>query len=344
MIRQQAILQVLKMKIITTKSEWLNALKNANYDCYHTWDYHQIAYNNGEGIPYLFIYTKGESKIGLPLLLRKINDVFFDFSSVYGYPGFISYGNSSSDIIDDFLSELKKWCFNNNIVSVFSRLNGLIFNTNLFDLIGETVFVDLTRELDLQWMSYRKNNRNLINKLKKNGYICSWDNSKESLVDFISIYNKTMDSLDASDIYYFNESYYQALMESKDFCVRIYNCYKDSVKVCAGLFVFCDDIVQYHLSGTVSEFKKDAPNRLMLDTVRIDATKEGYKYLHLGGGLGGQRDGLFDFKYSFSKETIDFQILTIITNIDEYLKLSNISLTEFKNNSSSFFPLYRKKD
>ncbi|MGF1834830.1 GNAT family N-acetyltransferase [Photobacterium sanguinicancri] len=332
------------IRVITSELAWKSELEDAYYDWYHTWDYHYLESEKSKSTPYLFIYEHGGAKIALPLLLNEINEKYSDFNSVYGYPGFIVYGDGTEDLIPGFIEELKLWCFKNNIVSVFTRLNSLVLNYKEIEPIGETVVINLERTKDLQRARYRKNNRNLINKLKNSGYSCSWDNSSQSLYDFMDIYNQTMTSLGAAESYYFSEVYFKSLLKSSDFHTRIYNCYFNGVTVCSGIFIFCNDIVQYHLSGTLSEYKHAAPNRLMLDTVRNDATDECYKLFHLGGGIGGRRDGLFDFKYSFSKEAIDFQVLKIITNKEQYSNLSNISLDELKLCEDDFFPLYRKTD
>jgi len=212
------------------------------------------------------------------------------------------------------------------------------------ELAGETVLIDLTLPLDEQRRRYRKNYRNLVNKLIKDDVTCEETNEPEDRIEFVNIYNETMKSLQATDYYFFDQNYYDDLFQSKDFEVKIYSCFQNGQKLCSGLFVFCDDIVQYHLSGTYSDYKNMAPTRLMLDTVRRDATEIGFKKFHLGGGTSGTRDSLFDFKYGFSKQAINFRVLKLITNPEQYSKLSNITVEETINKNDGFFPLYRKKN
>jgi lipid II:glycine glycyltransferase (peptidoglycan interpeptide bridge formation enzyme) len=150
-----------------------------------------------------------------------------------------------------------------------------------------------------------------------------------------------MKDLNAGDYYFFDDAYYDSLINSSDFEVKIYNVWLNEIKVCSGMFVFCDDIVQYHLSGTLPEYKALAPTRMLIDQARKDATALGYKYLHLGGGLGGGRDSLFNFKYGFSKNSIEFYVFKMITNTNAYKKLSYLSETDTIP-ESGYFPLYRK--
>ncbi|MBQ4812034.1 GNAT family N-acetyltransferase [Pseudoalteromonas luteoviolacea] len=335
-----------EFKIITSEEEWNRELQNYRNDWYHTWHYHQMARNSGEGQPMLFVLSCSSGHIALPLLLREIGDEgqHKDLTSVYGYPGFLLSNLSAYSLYDEFLKQLQIWSTDNGVVSIFTRLNSLLCDAKELEhcfFSGETVVVDLSLDAAEQKKRYRKNYRNLIRRLEKEGYTAGWSNSAESLEEFKYIYNETMASLGAGDYYFFNDKYYQELLASKEFDVRIYSVWKNEVRVCAGMFIFCDDIVQYHLSGTLQEYKNEAPTRLLIDKAREDATELGYKHLHLGGGVGGERDSLFNFKYGFSKESIDFSVLKMVTNTKVYKQLSNLcELSDIPD--SGYFPLYRK--
>jgi lipid II:glycine glycyltransferase (peptidoglycan interpeptide bridge formation enzyme) len=282
----------------------------------------------------------------MPLLIRDIQgcEQYRDMTSVYGYPGFLLSSDIAKDLYDSFTEQLNIWSNENGIVSIFSRLNSLLVDaselTGCFPS-GETVVIDLSINEDEQKKRYRKNYRNLLRRLEKDGFKADWSNSKESVDDFKSIYLETMKGLGAGDYYFFDDAYYDDLLKSSGFEVRIYNVWLNEIKVCSGMFVFCDDIVQYHLSGTLQDYKDLAPTRMLIDQARKDATKLGFKYLHLGGGLGGSRDSLFNFKYGFSKDSIEFYVFKMITNIDVYKQLSNLSETDAIP-ESGYFPLYRK--
>ena len=77
---------------------------------------------------------------------------------------------------------------------------------------------------------------------------------------------------------------------------------------------------------------------MLIDQARKDASKLGYKYLHLGGGLGAEKDGLFNFKFGFSKKTINFYLFKMVVDIDTYKKLSNIPVSASIPNTG-YFPL-----
>lgn len=333
-------------KVITTEEEWREELSHYDKDWYHTWDYHQIAFKSDEGSPVLFVLTDGAMRIALPLLVRDIGieSSYKDMTSVYGYPGFLFFNEESYELYDCFIKELKRWSRDNSIVSIFSRLNTLTCKDVELEgqfINGETIVVDLSLSENEQKSLYRKNYRNLIRRLEKDGFTVDWSNEKDSIDDFKRIYKETMESLNASDYYYFDDAYYDFLINSKDFKVRIYNVWLEGVKTCSGIFVFCNNIVQYHLSGTLQAYKDLAPTRMLIDAARKDATKLGYKFLHLGGGVGSGRDNLFNFKYGFSKNPIDFKVFKMVTNVEAYRDLSNLSATDDVS-LSGYFPLYRK--
>lgn len=332
--------------VITTKDEWREELKNYRGDWYHSWDYHQIATKNNEGKPMLFVLTNHlNQRLALPLLLRDINGTDYkDMTSVYGYPGFLLSSGSAIDLFKDFQQCLFNWAGENLVVSIFSRLNSLIVDSKTLDNCfssGETVVVDLSIGEDEQRKRYRKNYRNLLRRLEREGFRADWSNTEQSLSDFKQIYTDTMKGLNAGDYYFFDDTYYSSLLDSKDFDIRIYNVWLEELKVCSGMFVFCDDIVQYHLSGTLRDYKELAPTRMLIDKARKDATELGYKYLHLGGGLGAERDSLFNFKFGFSKESIEFCVLKMITNMQVYKRLSNLNDGDTVP-ETGYFPLYRK--
>ncbi|RZM81187.1 hypothetical protein C3B51_09365 [Pseudoalteromonas rubra] len=332
--------------VITAKDEWREELKNYRGDWYHSWDYHQIASKSNEGKPMLFVLTNDlNQRLALPLLLRDITGTDYkDMTSVYGYPGFLLSSDSAIGLFEEFQQRLFDWANGNSVVSIFSRLNSLVVDTKSLDgcyLSGETVVVDLTIDEDEQRKRYRKNYRNLLRRLEREGFRADWSNTDESLNDFKQIYTETMKGLNAGDYYFFDDAYYSNLLDSKDFEVRIYNVWLDELKVCSGMFVFCDDIVQYHLSGTLKEYKELAPTRMLIDKARKDATELGYKYLHLGGGLGAERDSLFNFKFGFSKESIEFYVFKKITNMQAYKMLSNLDEDDAVP-ETGYFPLYRK--
>lgn len=312
-----------------------------NFDFYHTWDFHAISQENGEGTPVLFKISKQNSGLLIPLLERNISNTNYkDLTSVYGYPSPLVYGNISDNEIVSMWNCFTRHLIDSGYVSLFTRLHPLVTPEPIIKLCGsysgKVVAIDLTLSQEDQIRGYRKGHKYDIKALKKREIDCYHSNDEKSLRSFILNYETTMHFLSASSMYFFPEFYYRALLESSMFETRIYLCRYEDTVICSGLFIFCGEIVQYHLSGTNPEYSKLAGTKMMIDTVRRDAYNEGRRYFVLGGGLGAEEDNLFKFKSGFSKRTEDFNVIKLILNQPVYDELSSSC-----NQETDYFPRYR---
>ena len=335
------------LEIITNNKDniWNITLESfINYDFYDNYNIHLIDESGYEHI--FIIFRKGEYKIGLPIILREIpNTKYYDITSVYGYSGPLSSHDIIPDtVIEQFEMELQLYLKKNNVVSVFSRLHPLFNQEDILQYMGvvytlsKTVSIDLTLSIDEQRKQYRKDVKSRVNKLKRNNFVVIEDVEKEYINEFISIYNENMKRVGASAAYFFSYDYYIKLLFNDNIDARLYFVKMDEELIVGGIFVYTNEIIQYHLSGTKTAYLKESPMRLLLDYVRLIGTKEGYKYLHLGGGVGSKEDALFNFKAGFSKKRHDFKIWKYIVNKKVYDEL-----VERTGNivDDSYFPLYR---
>lgn len=330
------------IKEVRNKSDWNEILEAiGHYDFYHTYDYHSISINSNEA-PVLITYIKDDVFIALPLVLRPINNtIYYDFTSVYGYAGPLTNATEDYDF-SQFHEELIAYFNSKNIVSVFSRLHPYlnqqpIINT-LGDIVnlGEVVNIDVTLPLEESRRAYSKSNKNQINKLRRQCDVVEAQ-TKEEILEFVDIYYENMKRLDAEDHYFFSEEYFLNFMEITDFKtdILLVRDKETNTFIAGSMFVKTRDIVQFHLSGTLSDFLRLKPSKLFLDEMRIKATQEGYKFFNLGGGLGAEHDSLFDFKASFSKDFRAFNIWKYIVNQEIYDELSQTK------EDTGFFPKYR---
>lgn len=327
---------------IRDKSGWDRVLSQApQHDCYHTWDYHEIARRNGEGEPILFVIRLAHGGLLFPLLARPIEgSQYRDLTSVYGYPSPLTYGALEADDIPCLWDHLFSHLDQRGYVSLFSRCHPTLtpkdLGEDLLQRSGPVVIIRLDRPEEKQVAEYRSNHRRDIHKLERLGVSCQAGRSMADLAHFISNYEATMHSLAAAPDYFFPPRYYRELLEATTFDTRIYSCQLDGQVICSGLFIFCGELVQYHLGGTAPGFAHLAPTKLMFNTVRRDATHEGYRHFCLGGGLGSREDSLFRFKAGFSHYTRDFSLIRKIVNPEEYQRLSARAPSD-----THYFPRYR---
>lgn len=344
------------IEIIINKNQWDAVLKTVDvFDFYHTYDYHHISKKEGEH-PILFKYSEKGVVIALPFLLRKVPETKFqDFTSVYGYAGPITKGIDENFNNSEFLKEFKNYLVNNNIISVFSRLNPFIPFQNIclqgfgeISALSHIVNIDITRNLEEQKHSYHKRLRTHINKARRECYVKSAE-TKEEVLEYIDLYNANMERVNAKKDYFFDHEYFFQLLDSKDFNTRILLAIeKETQNIIAGaMFIETNKIVQYHLSGSDFAYLNLFPIKLLIDEMRIIASNKNYKFFNLGGGVGSKEDSLFHFKSSFSQDFKNFTIWKCVSDIEKYEALivekMKPNCDNFVKNCTYFFPCYRCK-
>ena len=340
---------------------WMEVLGQCDeYDFYHLPEYHALAGRRGEGVGRLFVCHDHGSTIALPLLIRSVGDVegleagaFRDASSVYGYCGPIaSRRDLPQKLVEAFRDELTAELRRLNVVAVFSRLHPLLSQTGLVSGLGEchtlgqTISIDLTQSADAQTAAIRPGHRYEIRKLRKQGIECVHDEDGRYLDAFIDLYAQTMRRVGAADDYFFEPAYFRSLMQDLRGTFHLFVALLNGDVISGALFTECRRIVQYHLSGTRDAFVKQAPTKLILDTVRIWATERHQRVFHLGGGVGSREDSLFRFKAGFSDRRHEFSVWRWIVMPDAYDDLSARKeawgkARGFVPVASSFFPRYR---
>lgn len=338
---------------ITNKDHWDSFLTKMNhYDFYHTYDYHKLTVKKTESFK-LLTYTKNEVSIAIPIVVRPINKtMYYDATSVYGYAGPLENRIDDEFINDDFISCLNTYLKKEKIISIFSRLNPfvnyqekILKNVGLVDNMGSIVTIDLGLTAEEQQKQFSKTTKRYLKKTRK---YCDIIYSKaESDIDtFVKLYYENMNRVDAKEEYYFTREYFSNLIKSDTYNTQlIFAKLKETNEIISGaLFINTSSkIIQYHLSGTANKYLHLTPIRLLIDEIRIKATKNNFKFLNLGGGLGSKEDDLFRFKSSFSNEYKMFKTWKYIVNQKVYEELCNTkNISIDKELYKGFFPAYRQ--
>lgn len=337
--------------IIREKEKWDSIISECDsIDFYHTYDYHQLAMKKGEE-PVLICFKEKDTIIALPLLFRNIkNTKYKDATSVYGYPGPITKNVTKDYDNGSFQEKLRQLFIDQNIISVFSRLNPFVPNQEIclnelgtIETLGRIVYFDLKKTLENQWAVYHKRLRTYINKYRKI-YTLKKVNTPAELTTFIKLYHENMKRVNATYDYFFDEKYFTYLLHSKDFNTEILLAlYNETNEIAGGaIFIFKDNIIQYHLSGVSEKYLDLSPIKLLIDEMRIRATMSNYSYFNLGGGLGNREDSLFHFKSGFSKDFKPFKVWKYIVDHNVYKDLvhQNQKISPCIE-SDKYFPLYR---
>lgn len=112
--------------------------------------------------------------------------------------------------------------------------------------------------------------------------------------------------------------------------------------IAMSMVLFCNEQMHYHLSCSDREFRAYAATNLLLYEVALWGHENGFKSLHLGGGVGGQEDSLYQFKRSFNRQSENrFAIGAKVFNEVVYNWLVETRKAKGSALRSDFFPLYR---
>ena len=353
----------MKLDVLTLRDRdaWTRTIDHcAPYDFYHLPGYHALAEEASEGTAHLFVGTDGGHTIALPLLLRDVQGHgpadgagWRDATSVYGYPGpLCSPLEIPEGVRREFQAALVRQLHELRVVTVFSRLHPLFPQRELLAGLGEfavsrTVSIDLTLPPDVQRSRFRMSDRTRINRLRREGLICTRDSDGSYLEDFLRIYHETMRRVRAAERHFFPRTYFEDLQRALGSRLHLFVCLQEGRAICAGLFVACHGILQYHLGGTLDAALPSAPMKLLLDEVRLWGTDQGLSVLHLGGGTTSDPDDpLLHFKKGFSDRTHEFATWRWVVNPDVYQRLCSEKDRrdeehQLRPTNPSFFPGYR---
>ncbi|GAB4365135.1 MAG: hypothetical protein Kow00121_01450 [Elainellaceae cyanobacterium] len=346
--------------IDSTDPLWMQTLHRLDHDFYHLPEFLDLESDRLQAISEAAVIQENENIFFLPYLLRQWDggsgkEVGWDIVSPYGYPGFlINAIDNRAEFIKRAVVHLQTVWQKRKICSAFLRLHPTLNSGVEQDLAdysalqvsGRTVSVDLACSADDLWKQTRENHRRGIRRLKEIGFSASMVPVETNLDDFITIYEETMDRVNAKPLYYFNRNYFLQLVRSLKPHIHLCVAQLNQTVAAAALITECNGIVQYHLGGTLNSFLREAPMKLIFNYVRFWAKERGNHLLHLGGGLGAAQDSLYNFKLGFANQTHSFSTLRLI--LDEAQYLSWVTCKAKQNHqppdlllSSNFFPAYR---
>ncbi len=323
-----------------------------SYDVYWLSGYVKAFKLHGDGEPMLFYY-EADNLRGINVVMKRDialsehfvgklpEATYFDFSSPYGYGGWIIEGEGDERAL---WQAYEQWCRSNSIISEFVRFHPVLENEARAQGGYETVFLGPTIAMDLSspeaiWANITSKNRNMIRKAQKNGIRIYNGNFPEIYKKFPEIYNLTMQKDNANKYYYFKDEFYQSILNDLPQNAQIFYAMLEDEIIAVSIVLAADGKMNYHLSGSLLEYQGLAPTNLLLYHAALWGSANGCKTFHLGGGVGAREDGLYSFKKAFYRgEPKGYHIGKKIFDAEAYDKLVSLrnDLEE-----SGFFPRYR---
>ena len=331
--------------------DWNKVVKSFdNYGVHYLKEYVEAFTMDNDEEPLLFYY-EGENNRGINVVLKrdvakdkhfkdKIEEnKYFDFSTPYGYGGWIFENESGHE---ECFSIYLDWCKRNNILCEFVRFT--LFDRPE-DYYGITVprVLNVVRNLEDSFENIEKDFERRVRKdLKKTGDLkIIVDEDGKYLDDFLGIYYSTMDRRNAEDEYYFSKEFYEKINTMKGNFVYFHVLLDD--KIISTELVIMDKRNMYsYLGGTYNDYFSYHPNHFIKYHIIKWGVEHGYKNFVLGGGYG-TNDGIFNFKKGFAPEGIvQFYTGQKVLNEELYNELTDMRIKEgLQTEGNMYFPLYR---
>jgi serine/alanine adding enzyme len=262
-----------------------------------------------------------------------------DVTTPYGYGGPVGLGPAAPR--EAFWELYEDWCRENAVVSTFLRFHPLLANhrwagaaVHLEQLAG-TFSWQLDQD-DLAGSMHRHHRRAV--RRAEAAVEVDVRERPGNLDDFASLYETTMQRQKADDFYFFPPAYWEALARGlNDHLVR-FDAVLNGDLVAGVLCLAGRPWLHYHLGATLEPARSvGASNLLMLAAARW-GREAGYQQFHLGGGVGGREDSLWEYKRRFTPDgLVEAWLGKLVHDEPAYLALIGAGTLDL----AGFFPAYR---
>ncbi|MGC7590640.1 peptidoglycan bridge formation glycyltransferase FemA/FemB family protein [Bisgaard Taxon 46] len=340
-------------ELVDINTEWDAYTNQFEFDIYHLsgWIKSSELIDHGEAKG--LIISMDDKKLLFPLIIRKIDDTYWDITSTYGYSGVLHSDNLAEDEINYMLNKAVNYLKSQNCVSWFIRLHPILnkdWHSQVGHIVehGPTLSSDLTKTEEEHWAETKKGHRKGIQKALNEGCTTKIEKINQENIDiFYDIYEETMRTLGASKFYFFSKEYYSSLIDLLDENIILITAFdRHNTPIASSIYTLCDKsgIIQHYLGGSLNDYRHLQPAKLITHEARRWGKLNHYKLLHFGGGVGAQKDSLYEYKKGFSSNEHLFRTQRIIINDEIYTQLCRdkcFSEQDIKD-ISQFFPLYRK--
>lgn len=252
--------------------------------------------------PTFFVYREDEAVFYHAFHRCKIPGTdYTDIQSPYGYGGPL-VNTTSYDFMARANAAYLQWSLEHNIIVEFLRFHPLTKNWLYYQ--GETFFNRDTVWLNLKvadlFALYKSRVRTEIRKAYKNGLVVRFEEPEKFLKEFSFLYKQRMIALQAEEEYLFSHQYLKSLVHLKGTLLAVAE--KDNCILAAAIFLFNNDIAEYHLSASNELGQKWGGTNVILHEVAEHCRKNNLAGMHLGGGVNTDpNNSLLFFKKGFSE-------------------------------------------
>jgi len=327
---------------------------------YHSPEYISCLEKHYQDEAELFLFGNEKEFLYYPYFKRRLDKLpfsanchiklseFFDIISSWYYGGPLpSSSRLNGSIFKEFIKVFSDYSRQKRWVSEFVRFDPNLGNHSYFvELLPvsknrESVYVDLRQPEDRIWMNMEGRARTAIQKAKKLGVKVHVSNDINDVTKFCKIYDAEMERKMAQSHYFFSQEFILVLFKTLGSKIKLFYTTVDDTFTSGGIFAYeAGEAVHYYLMATDFDYIRYQANNLILHEAMLYFKRKGAKIFDLQGG----REGVFNFKKSFSKNRRSFFTCGVIHNLPLYKKL-----VQYRSDSSdamryAFFPEYRIQD
>jgi hypothetical protein len=311
--------------------EWTKCLESfplAKKDIYYTPNYYLTWLEHENAEIHCAYFKEGDVQLLYPFFKKeiknkKLDKIYFDISTAYGYGGLLSNIESVEPRIAEIFNKLfDNWCSENDIIAEFIRVNPLFENVARLRAvkylkIRKNTYVDFSQDIKLKNTAPRN-----IKRAQEAGLTIEIDSEFKYLDKFIELYYLTYKRLNMDSYYLFPQEYFDNLKLYLPEHVRIFLVKLRDTIIASSVFFLYGDKATYHLGASDFSFSSYRPNDFLFKAMIEESEKEGIAILSLGGGTTNlESDGLYQFKKKYGNTILDVYIGKKIHNETIYSQL-----------------------
>ena len=291
------------------------------------------------GEPVLLHHAGEDGDVAFAALVREGP---IDLITPYGYGGPVTAG--ARPPVAGFSEAYGEWCRARGAVSTFALFHPLYANQELgfgFEVqpLAGTIAWDLASGRDLMAGMHR-HHRRMVRRALNGGAevrttVCA-PGDAAGLASFRELYEATMRRAGADPFYLFGDAYWAALAGGVP--MVLVEVSRGDEPLASVLGLTGAPWLHYHLGASSETGRGLGASHLAIYSLATWGQEHGYARLHLGGGVGGQRDSLFLYKERFAPGgELAAAIGKAVHDPQRYRSLTGQTEISYEG----FFPAYR---
>lgn len=341
---------------------WRQVLAATPHEFYHLPGYAELEAARMEGAARAVWVEDAGRQWLLPVVLRPLKGVpgvteedatWRDAVSPYGYPHPLIRAEAAEvePFVRAALAAAETALRAEKVLAVFVRCSPLESLAPAYAERGTVIehgpcyWLDLSESPEALHQQVRSRYRSYLNALRREGVEAVWAPFSEGLGTFLDLYYRTMDRVGAARWYYFSRDYFEHLASLLGENLWLCEVRKQEQVLASGLFAASGRTVQYLFSGVDERLGQPHATKLMMVEVRDRARAAGYRFFHLGGGVGGAEDALAQFKRGFTRHASPFRSWRWVVEAERYQALIRAWVQAAgvpAEGPTGYFPAYRK--